>query len=132
MHHSPFNTSCPSAETFREVVTPLLLIKEPVSTVASVPDRDHLVAGLSKPPTAGANSCLIMATALNCAVGPVRRRQCAGCKSPRPAHRDPAERMGPPHRQSMFAISPELRIYIITLYKWRKAWYLQGDVVPAS
>ena len=40
--------------------------------------------------------------------------------------------MGPPHRQSMAAISQELGIHVITLYKWRKAWRLQGDVVPAS
>jgi transposase-like protein len=40
--------------------------------------------------------------------------------------------MGPPHRQSVAAISHELGIHVITLYKWRKAWRLQGDVVPAS
>ena len=26
----------------------------------------------------------------------------------------------------------ELGIHVITLYKWRKIWRLQGDVVPAS
>jgi transposase-like protein len=29
-------------------------------------------------------------------------------------------------------ISAELGIHVITLYKWRKAWRLQGEVVPAS
>jgi transposase-like protein len=29
-------------------------------------------------------------------------------------------------------ISQELRIHVITLYKWRKAWRLQGEVVPAT
>jgi transposase-like protein len=29
-------------------------------------------------------------------------------------------------------ISDELGIHVITLYKWRKAWRLQGEVVPAS
>jgi transposase-like protein len=41
-------------------------------------------------------------------------------------------RMGPPHRQSVTEISSELGILVITLYKWRKAWRLQGEVVPAS
>ena len=45
---------------------------------------------------------------------------------------DVRRRMGPPHRQSVAAISQELGIHVITLYKWRKAWRLQGDVVPAS
>lgn len=40
--------------------------------------------------------------------------------------------MGPPHRQSVAAISQELGIHVITLDKWRKIWRLQGDVVPAS
>ena len=39
---------------------------------------------------------------------------------------------GPPHGLSVVAISQELGIHVITLYKWRKAWRLQGDVVPAS
>ena len=40
--------------------------------------------------------------------------------------------MGPPHRQSVAAISQALGIHMITLYKWRKIWRLQGDVVPAG
>jgi len=38
--------------------------------------------------------------------------------------------MSPPHRQSVTRISEELGIHMITLYKWRKAWRLQGEVVP--
>jgi transposase-like protein len=45
---------------------------------------------------------------------------------------DVRRRMGPPHRQSVAEISQELGIHVITLYKWRKAWRLQGEVVPAS
>jgi transposase-like protein len=41
-------------------------------------------------------------------------------------------RMGPPHRQSVAQIFQELGIHVITLYKWRKAWRLQGEVVHAS
>jgi transposase-like protein len=41
-------------------------------------------------------------------------------------------RMGSPHRQSVAEISHELGIHVITLYKWRKAWRLQGEVVPAT
>jgi hypothetical protein len=40
--------------------------------------------------------------------------------------------MSPPHRQSVARISEELGIHVITPYKWRKAWWLQGEVVPAS
>jgi len=40
--------------------------------------------------------------------------------------------MSPPHRQSVARISEELGIDVITLYKWRKTWRLQGKVVPAS
>jgi len=40
--------------------------------------------------------------------------------------------MSPPHRQSLAGISQELGIHVITLYKWRKSWRLQGDVVPAT
>jgi len=29
-------------------------------------------------------------------------------------------------------ISEELGIHVMTLYKWRKSWRLQGEVVPAS
>jgi hypothetical protein len=39
---------------------------------------------------------------------------------------DVRRRMGPPHRQSVAEISQELGIHVITLYKWRKAWRLQG------
>ena len=35
-------------------------------------------------------------------------------------------------RQSVARISEELGIHVMTLYKWRKAWRLQGEVVPAS
>jgi transposase-like protein len=35
-------------------------------------------------------------------------------------------------RQSVARISEELGIYVVTLYNWRKAWRLQGEVVPAS
>ena len=45
---------------------------------------------------------------------------------------DVRRRMSPPHRQSVAQISAELGIHVITLYKWRKAWRLQGEVVPAS
>ena len=41
-------------------------------------------------------------------------------------------RMSPLHRQSLAQISAPLGIYVVTLYKWRKTWRLQGDVVPAS
>jgi len=40
--------------------------------------------------------------------------------------------MSPPNRQSVLEIARELGIHAITLYKWRKAWRLQGEVVPAS
>jgi uncharacterized small protein (DUF1192 family) len=45
---------------------------------------------------------------------------------------DVRRRMSPPHRQSMARISAELGIHVVTLYNWRKAWRLQGEVVPAS
>jgi len=45
---------------------------------------------------------------------------------------DVRKRMSPPHRQSVAQISAELGIHVITLYKWRKVWRLQGQVVPAS
>jgi transposase-like protein len=44
---------------------------------------------------------------------------------------DVRRRMGPPHRQSVAEILHELGIHVITLYKWRKAWRLQGEVMPA-
>ena len=40
--------------------------------------------------------------------------------------------MTPPHRQSVAQISAELGIHVANLYNWRKAWRLQGEVVPAS
>ena len=45
---------------------------------------------------------------------------------------DVRRRMSPPQRQSVAQISAELGIHIVTLYNWRKAWRLQGEVVPAS
>jgi transposase-like protein len=42
---------------------------------------------------------------------------------------DVRRRMGLPHRQSVAQIAQELGIHVITLYKWRKAWRLQGEVV---
>ena len=45
---------------------------------------------------------------------------------------DVRRRMSPPHRQSVTEIAQELGIHVITLYKWRKAWRLQGEVVPAT
>ncbi|PZV23822.1 MAG: hypothetical protein DCF18_04920 [Cyanobium sp.] len=32
----------------------------------------------------------------------------------------------------MAQISAELGIHVVTLYIWKKAWWLQGEVVPAS
>ena len=40
--------------------------------------------------------------------------------------------MHAPHRQSVARISEELGIHVMTFYKWRKAWRLQGEVVLAS
>ena len=45
---------------------------------------------------------------------------------------DVRKRMSPPMRQSVARISEELGIHVVTLYNWRKAWRLQGEVVPAS
>ena len=45
---------------------------------------------------------------------------------------DVSRRMSPPMRQSVAQISAELGIHVVTLYNWRKAWRLQGEVVPAS
>ena len=45
---------------------------------------------------------------------------------------DVRRRMSPPMRQSVAQISAELGIHVVTLYNWRKAWRLQGEVVPAS
>ena len=45
---------------------------------------------------------------------------------------DVHRRMSPLHRQSVVEIAQELGIRRITLYKWRKAWRLQDEVVPAT
>ena len=45
---------------------------------------------------------------------------------------DVRRRMSPPQRQSVARILEELGIHVMTLYKWRKTWRLQGEVVPAS
>jgi len=45
---------------------------------------------------------------------------------------DVRRRMSPPHWQSVAQISAELGIHVVTLYSWRKAWRLEGLVVPAS
>ena len=45
---------------------------------------------------------------------------------------DMRRRMRPPNRQSVARILEELGIHVVTLYKWRKTWRLQGEVVPAS
>ena len=45
---------------------------------------------------------------------------------------DVRRRMSPPQRQSVAQISEELGIHVVTLYNWRKAWRLKGEVVPAS
>ena len=45
---------------------------------------------------------------------------------------DVRRRMSPPQRQSVARIAEELGIHVITLYKWRKVWRLQGEVVPAT
>ena len=45
---------------------------------------------------------------------------------------DIRKRMSPPARQSVARISEETGIHICTLYAWRKAWRLEGEVVPAS
>jgi transposase-like protein len=45
---------------------------------------------------------------------------------------DVRRRMRPSHRESVDRISEELGIHVITLYKWRKAWRLQGEMVLAS
>ena len=39
---------------------------------------------------------------------------------------DVRRRMSPPMRQSVARISEELGIHVMTLYKWRKTWRLQG------
>lgn len=40
--------------------------------------------------------------------------------------------MRPPNRQRVAEIAQKLGIHVLTLYQWRKAWRLQGEVVPAS
>ena len=44
------------------------------------------------------------------------------------AKADVRRRMSPPHRQSVAQISAELGIHVVTLYCWRKALRLQGEV----
>ena len=44
---------------------------------------------------------------------------------------DDRKLMSPPMRQSFARISQELGIHVVTLYNLRKAWRLQGEVVPA-
>ena len=44
---------------------------------------------------------------------------------------DIRRRMSPPLRQSVTRISEGLGIHILTHYNWRKAWWLQGTVMPA-
>jgi len=45
---------------------------------------------------------------------------------------DLRRRISPPQRQGLAQISAELGIHLVTLYSWRTAWRLQGEVVPAS
>jgi transposase-like protein len=40
--------------------------------------------------------------------------------------------MSPPQRQSVAQISAELGIHVVTLYSWKKAWQLEGQMVHAS
>ena len=40
--------------------------------------------------------------------------------------------MSPPQRKTVAQIYAELGIHVASLYNWRKAWWLQGQVVPAS
>jgi transposase-like protein len=39
---------------------------------------------------------------------------------------DARRRISPSHRQRVARISEELGIHVMTLYKWRKDWRLQG------
>jgi transposase-like protein len=45
---------------------------------------------------------------------------------------DVRRRMCPPNRQRVVEIARELGIHAITLYKWRMAWRLLGEVVPMA
>jgi transposase len=45
---------------------------------------------------------------------------------------DVSRRMSPPRRKSVAQISEGLGIHLETLFNWRKAWRLQGEVLPAS
>lgn len=45
---------------------------------------------------------------------------------------DVKRRMSPPQQQSVAGISEELGIHVVTLYNWRNAWRVQGEVVAAS
>ena len=40
--------------------------------------------------------------------------------------------MSPPQQQSLAQISAELDIHVVTLFNWRKACRLHGEVVPSS
>ena len=42
------------------------------------------------------------------------------------------QRMRPPERPGAARISQRLGIGVATLYSWRQAWRLQGEVVPAA
>jgi transposase len=48
------------------------------------------------------------------------------------AKADVMRRKSPPMRQSVAQIPAQLGIHVVTLYNWRKARRLQGEVVPAS
>ena len=43
---------------------------------------------------------------------------------------DMRRRMTTPHRQSVAQNSAGLGVHVVTLYSWRKAWRLQGKVIP--
>jgi transposase-like protein len=45
---------------------------------------------------------------------------------------DVSKRTSPPNRQSVAEISEKLGIELATLYKWRKAWRLQQEMVASS
>jgi transposase-like protein len=45
---------------------------------------------------------------------------------------DVRRRMGPPHRQSLAAISQELGIHVITLYKWLARYRSRGHTSLAD
>jgi hypothetical protein len=45
---------------------------------------------------------------------------------------DVRRRMSAPMLQRVAQISAELGTHLATLYNWKRAWRLQGEVVPAS